>query len=212
MAIIDLALSGSYDAIRIEPVLIFRRNDAFENAPDVVVQQAGLFFESIKGEIANSVRGKMREWHGEERRDVTAAIYPGIYNQVSLIIGGDLAQTFIDEFGLPRGEGIQPHGAGSLLFQWVVEKLAPQPLPVARPRKGDDQRLLSAQLSVSYAVALAINQRGLPAPADYLHQPFRSTFEEFLPRVMEGLVNAGIRAANIINTSDAGTVEFVVKG
>jgi len=31
-----------------------------------------------------------------------------------------------------------------------------------------------------------------------------------LPRVLEGLIQAGIRAASIINTSSEGTVEFVI--
>lgn len=210
MADIDIALSGGYDAIRIEPVLIFRRNDAFENAPDIVVEQAGLFFDTIKDEVADSVRGKMREWRGEEKRDVSANVFPGIYNQVSLIVGGDLVQSFVDEFGLPVRKTFPSYGEGSLLFQWVVDKLAPQPLPVAHPRVDEDRRLLNAQLSATFAVALAINQRGLPAPADYLHEPFKQTFNEFLPRVLEGLVKVGVRAASIINLSDAGSVEFVV--
>jgi hypothetical protein len=212
MAQIDLALSAGFDSIRIDPILIFTRNDAFENAPEVVAQQAGLFFESIKDEISESVRGKMREWRGNEKRDVNAVIYPGIYDQVSLIVGGDLVQTYVDEFGLPARKCFPPFGKDSILFQWVVEVLAPQPLPVQRPRVDEDQRLLNAQLSATFAVALAINQRGLPAPADYLHQPFKATFEEFLPRVLDGLLQAGLRAASIINTGNAGTVEFVVEG
>jgi hypothetical protein len=209
--LLNLALSGSYDHVKIEPILIFRRNDAFENAPEVVMQQAALFFESIKDEIANSARDKMREWHGDEKRDVQASVYPGIYNQVSLIVGGDLVQTYVDEFGLPAHKVFPPWKPGSLLFQWVVEKIAPQPLPVTRARVDEEQRALNAQVNVSFAVALSIFQRGLPAPADYLHQPFAATFEQFLPRVMEGLVQAGVRAASIINTSDAGSVEFVVE-
>jgi len=210
MAEIQIALGGGYDAIQIEPILIFRRNDAFENAPDIVAEQAGLFFDTIKDDIAESVRGRMREWRGEEKRDVSANVFPGIYNQMSLIVGGDVVQTFTDEFGLPARKVFPPFGQGSLLFQWVVDKLAPQPLPVEKPRVDEDKRLLNAQLSATFAVALAINQRGLPAPSDYLHEPFKQTFEEYLPRVLEGLVNVGVRAASIINTSQAGLVEFVV--
>lgn len=208
---IGIDFSGSFDGIEIVPILLFRRNDAFENAPEVVTQQAALFFDSIKQEIADSARSKMREWRGNERKDLSATVFPGIYNQTSLIVGGDLVQTFVDEFGLPPRKCFPPWAEGSLLFQWVVEKLAPQPLPVKRPRVDDDRRLRNAQLSASFAVAVAINQRGLPAPSDYLHEPFKATFEEYLPRVMEGLVNAGRRAASIINTSDAGSVEVIIQ-
>jgi hypothetical protein len=207
---ISIELTGGAHAIQIEPVLILRRNDAFENAPDVVAQQAALFFETIKDEIAESARTKMREWRGDEKRDIQATVFPGIYNQTSLIVGGDLVQTYVDEFGLEARKCFPPWREGTLLFQWVIDKLAPQPLPVQHPRVEESKRLLNAQLSASFAVAVAINQRGLPAPADYLHEPFAATFEEFLPRVTEGLIKAGIRAASIINTSDAGSAEFIV--
>ena len=212
MADFNVTLGGGAGGIEIVPLLIMHRNDAFDNADGIVTEQAGLFFETIKDEVAESVRLKMREWRGEEKKDVSANIYPGIYNQVSLIVGGDLVQTFTDEFGLPARKTFPPFHQDSLLFQWVVEVLAPQPLPVQRPRVDEDKRLLNAQLSATFAVALAINQRGLPAPSDYLHEPFKQTFDEYLPQVVEGLVNAGIRAASIINTSDAGSVEFVVEG
>lgn len=210
MANVEIDLGGGAGGIEIDTYLIFRRNDAFENAPEVIQQQAGLFFESVKDEIAEAVRTRMREWHGEEKKDVSINIFPGIYNQVSLIVGGDLVQTFTDEFGLPARKAFPPFDRGSTLFQWVVEVLAVQPLPVERPRVDPDKRLLNAQLSATFRVALAINQRGLPAPSDYLHEPFKETFNEYLPIVMDGLTNAGMRAASIINTSAEGTIETIV--
>lgn len=212
MANIGIDLGGGAGGIEIDTYIIFRRNDAFENAPDVIQQQSGLFFETIKDQVAEAVRARMREWHGEEKKDVSTNIFPGIYDQVSLIVGGDLVQTFTDEFGLPARKVFPPFDRSSTLFQWVVEVLAPQPLPVEHPRVDADKRLQNAQLSATFRVALAINQRGLPAPSDYLHEPFKETFNEYLPIVVDGLMNAGIRAASIINSGGEGTIETVIRG
>lgn len=206
----DFELGGGFGGIQIEPVLILHLNSAFENAPEIIIKEAERFFDTVKQEIADSAVAKMREWRGNEKRDISSTVFSGIYNQTSMIIGGDLVQTYVDEFGLAPGKCFPPYREGSLLFEWVVEKLAPQPLPVLRSRNDDDSRLRRAQLSASYNVARAINERGLPAPADYLHEPFKATFEEYLPRVTEGLREAGARAAAIINSSNAGSVDSIV--
>jgi hypothetical protein len=52
---------------------------------------------------------------------------------------------------------------------------------------------------VAFVVARAIHARGLPAPDDYLHRPFKTAFEEMMPGVELGIHDAVNEAAILIN-------------
>jgi hypothetical protein len=79
---------------------------------------AGL--EGLGKLLVRSVRPRMREFSGKERRDVTYRV-TGKGLGLSLIVFGRLVQTFIDELGLKPGT-FPPWGVNSLLYKYVRRK------------------------------------------------------------------------------------------
>lgn len=196
--------------MEIKSNFIVHLTDNFHNGGQQTVEQVRTYFESIKNEVAEGVRSRMREFTGEEKGSVETLVSGT--EEISLRVWSDLPQAYVDEFGQEPGSpgGARQHwppfGPASTLFAWVVAIINPQPRPRISKRKGKGKpkftsggSLFSVQKSVTWLVARAINDRGLPGPGDSLHAPFATTRAAMLPQIQQGLSAIGASVAEYVN-------------
>jgi hypothetical protein len=192
----------------------------FYGAEDLLAEGALRFFEQIREEVREAVFERMRdggEHSGEKERDNLKALTIG-GDAPALRVYGDLVQTLVDEFGLQPERAFPPWRAGSPLFEWTLRHglgqdtskgearfLTPREARAAGQLLGggtakSHREAVERQIeSVAFLIARAIYRRGLPRPDDFLHEPFEETFNEFLPRVLDGLAAVESQVADAIN-------------
>lgn len=202
------------------PRLRVTLSERFNEPEDVAAERALAFFESIREEVRQGVFDRMRdggEHEGEkERENLKATTVGGL--APALFVYGDRVQTFVDEFGLNPQRAFPPWREGSPLYEWTLRHGLGQDTSKGEARfltpsearaagqllgggtaKAHREGVTRHVETVAFLIARAIYTRGLPRPGDFLHEPFAATFEEFLPRVLEGLGEAGFETAGILN-------------
>jgi hypothetical protein len=195
-------------------------SERFNEPEDVAAERALAFFESIREEVFGAVFERMRdggEHKGEkERENLRATTVGGL--APALFVYGTLVQTFVDEFGLQPQRAFPPWKEGSPLYEWTLRQGIGQDTSKGEARfltpsearaagqllgggtaKAHREGVVRHVETVAFLIARAIYTRGLPRPGDVLHEPFAATFEEFLPRVLDGLGQAGFETAGILN-------------
>lgn len=152
-----------------------------------VAHEAFEFLATMRQQVTDTVREIMRSGVSaaigleSERESVITIVEPG--PRPTLRSSSQLIQAAVDEEGRVSG-GMPPFGPGSLLREWVVLTLAPDP----------KNEYLTAR-----NVAFRIMDRGLPRPGDPLRMPFHTAYRTLLPEIQSGLEAAVPRAAAAIN-------------
>lgn len=140
------------------------------------------FLRQTTDETANSlvqsIRSKMREDTGAEKQSIKVTKTKTLLKQ-KLTISSDAVQALVDEYGRRAGAKMPPFGRGSLLFEWVGRKIAPD---------------AKNQASITFLVARAISVKGIKA-----NRPFGRTFEENRRGIFRDYANAVEKAISVIN-------------
>jgi len=145
------------------------------------------YFVSMQARTTSGVRDKMRQGVSSaigvlsEKESVVAVVTPGM--NPSLHVSSNSVKAAVDEVGRRPGV-LPPFGPGSMLREWVIGMLNPEPAAIH---------------AVTRRIAFNIQERGLPRPGDPLRAPFHTTFQAQLPHILEGLRRAGGRAVQRIN-------------
>lgn len=173
---------------------------AFFQGADFAAARALEYFQSVESQMLQDVRGRMRLDLGAEREDARTQTVGGM--NPSLHVFGTLVQSFVDETGAHWTDKMPPWDRESGLYGWVGRHLQIDWQPPQNPRNPnltDEERRIRAQEWVTYRLAKAIFERGLPAPSDYLHRPFGATFDEWQPAVDQKMAEIGFIAAEHMN-------------
>jgi len=101
--------------------------------------------DTLGRQLVTSVRGRMREFKGQEKRNVRYQVTGGRRDlNLELEVSGNLVQTAVDELGLRVGV-FPPWGVGSRLYEWVRKKgLHLRGTPPARARGARNARAKGA--------------------------------------------------------------------
>jgi hypothetical protein len=202
------------------PRVTINLSEAFNSPADVLAERALAFFLEIREEVYQAVFDRMRdggEHKGEKERENLKATTTG-GDFPALRVYGDLVQSFVDEFGLQPQRAFPPWREGSPLYDWTLRHGFGQDTErgerrflsarearavgqlLGRGASAEHNESVKRQIeSVAFLIARAIWQRGLPRPGDYLHEPFAQTFEEYLPKVYDGLATVMFETAKEIN-------------
>jgi hypothetical protein len=202
------------------PRVTFTFSEEFAGVEDIVAEAALRFLESMRPQVTEAVRERMRdggEHEGLKERDNLTSVTLG-GDAPSLRVFGTLVQTAVDEFGLQPQRAFPPWKKGSDLYDWTLRHGIGQDTEAGEARKLStrEARAVGQLLgrgavaahnrgverhveSVAFLIARAIYNRGLPRPGDFLHEPFAATFQEFLPAMRDGLTEAVFEAAGIVN-------------
>lgn len=205
------------DEINLTASLHFQLGSAFADTPDFLAQEVLSYFESLRDPLHDGVYSRMRDGGGpetatKERGSIQVLTIGG--DAPSIRAWSDLVQAWVDEFGLEARKAFPPWKEGSRLFGWVVshnnmgvgiggllesQRRALGQLLGAAGGASEAERATKRTESVAFLIARAIWERGLPAPGDYVHAPFHSTFLEFAPAVEDRLFALGFEAAQRFN-------------
>jgi hypothetical protein len=177
---------------------------AIREAEIVFAQEIDAAIDDLKKDIIPSVREKMREDTGAEKRNVKSKITGSGFRK-RLTIYGDKPQTVVDEYGRRPGAKMPPWRKGSPLYKWAERKgLLNKPVLARRSdikavlgKKGieDDNRRIKRNESISFLIARKIAKKGIKA-----NRPFARTEKEKLPFIVRRLNQAVSKGAKRLNS------------